>query len=196
VFATSAYTSAVVNGMSQAKSLAVIGTQNSLFASTQQGVALVAGAPGANLTTPILLADPNMAKVMGVSSSPSFFALEELGGGHSALGSDVQTVTSVADFQVALTPQDIAGTLELGLFLGTSTAGVTGVTIDINANGTDLFNMSFTSGAAAAQYFTDNPVNLGQLDSSLYAGGVLNLQSEVTVTGTAGGFWGGLLVSG
>ena len=71
-----------------------------------------------------------------------------------------------------------------------------GATIDINANGTDLFNMSFTSGAAAAQYFTDNPVNLGQLDSSLYAGGVLNLQSEVTVTGTAVGFWGGLLVSG
>jgi hypothetical protein len=159
-------------------------------------VALVAGAPSSSLTNAILSGDPNMAKVMGVPSSPSFFALEELGGGHSAHGSDVQTVTSVVDFEVALTPQDMTGTLELGLFLGSSSAGVTGVTIDIQANGVDLLNVSFTSGAAAAQYFTDHPVNLGQLNGAAYAGGILNLQSDVTVTGTAGGFWCGLLVSG
>jgi hypothetical protein len=196
VFETSAYTTASVAGKSQAKSLAVIGTQNSLFTSQQQGVALVAGLPSSSITGAILSGDQNMAAVMGVPSSPNFLAVEELGGGHSATGTALQTTDSVAEFQVALTPQDMSSTLELGLFLGTASHGVTGVTLDIQVNGIDLLNMSFSSGSAATTYFSDHPINLGSLGGAAYAGGTMDFRSELTVTGTGGGFWGGLLVSG
>ena len=195
VFAASAYTSASVDGKSQAKSLAVIGTDNSLFLSSQQGVALVAGAPSSTVSGEALSGNTNMQAVMGVPSSPNFLALAELGGGHSAIGTGVQTTDSVFDFQVALTPQDMTSTLELGLFDGLDTKGVTGVTLDIQFNGTEnTYNLG--NGAAAASYFKDHPLNLGTLSGPAYAGGVLDFRAELSVTSTSGGFWGGLLISG
>jgi hypothetical protein len=160
-------------------------------------VALVDGAPDSTVTDAVLLFNPKTAAHLGIPSSPSFFALAELGGGHSSTGTTAQTSDSAINFQVALTGKDATGSLEMGLVLGSNTgSGVSGVTLDISANGTDLYTKSFTSGAAATAFFTDNPVNLGFINNSLYSSGVLDLRAELTVTSTGGGFWGSLLFSG
>ncbi len=61
-----------------------------------------------------------------------------------------------------------AGDLEIGFFNGAaSTTGVTGVTLSVSNGFTSLLpTQTFTSGAAAAAFFTDQAFNLGALATS------------------------------
>jgi hypothetical protein len=74
---------------------------------------------------------------------------------------------------------------------------VTGVSLNILANGVSTFS-SFTSGAQAAIHFNDNPVDLGPLSGPAYSSGSLNLEVVLRVTANAGssGFYGGVVVTG
>jgi hypothetical protein len=197
VFQAGASANTDVAGTATAKALALINTQNGLTNATVNAVALVDGAPDSTVTGAVLAFNPKTAAALGIPSSPTFFALAELGGKHSSTGTDVQTSDSAINFQVALTTKDDLSSLKMGLVLGSNTGtGVSNVTLDISANGTDLYTKSFTSGAAATAFFTDNPINLGFINNPLYANGTMDLRAELTVTSTGGGFWGSLLFSG
>jgi hypothetical protein len=194
----SSYASAGVNGKSVAQTVAGIGS--GYTTGTKQGEAIVVGLPGSNVTQPITALNPNIGMYLGTASSPNFFGVEELGGGHSASGSDMQTSDNVGYFEVNLTPQDVGGTLQLGLFGGMkSGGGVSGVTVDIQVNGTTILDMSFTAAGAVTE-FTDNVlIPPGSSNAGIPLGGLgstVDVRAEVTVVGTGGGFWGGLIISG
>jgi hypothetical protein len=171
----------------------VIGAAAPTFIATKQALALVTGAPLAADTTPVITANPTIAGAIG--SSPSILGLASLGGSDAA---GTETMTSVADFKIALNSTDLSRDLVVGLYSGTpSGAGVTGVTIDINANGVDVAK-SFANSAAAANYFNDNAVDLGTLSAPQFASGVVNLAVTLTVNASApnSGFFGHLIVTG
>ena len=90
----------------------------------------------------------------------------------------------------------MSGHLLLGLTSGYS-AGDVSVAFDLYANGQELLQESFATGAAAAGYFTDHAVDLGALSGVTWPGGVLDLDVRLTVTGASaqGGFYGGLVVA-
>jgi hypothetical protein len=175
---------------------ALIGGTAPTFVSTGQGVAFATGAPAAASTNTVLTHNPAIATAVG--ASPSFLAEGELGGAYSVGGTGSETTTSTFDVTVVLNSADTAKDLVLGLYGGTSVgSGVTGVSLNILANGVSTFT-SFTSGAQAATHFSDNPVDLGPLSGSAYAGGTLNLEVVLKVTANAGssGFYGGVVVTG
>ena len=72
------------------------------------------------------------------------------------------------------------------------------MSLDIQANGVNLVDTSFASGAAAAAYFADNPVNTGLLSGPNYSSGALDLSVtlQVTTDKAGSGFFGGIIVSG
>ena len=75
---------------------------------------------------------------------------------------------------------------------------MTGVSLNVTANGHDLLDQSFTNGAAAADYFNDTAVPLGSLAGSAYSNGSLNVVAtlHVTTNAASSGFFGGLIVTG
>jgi len=175
---------------------ALIGGTAPTFVSTGQGVAFATGAPASASTNAVLTHNPAIAAAVG--ASPSFLAEGELGGAYAIGGTGSETTTSTLDVTVALSAADMTKDLVLGLFSGTSVGGgVTGVTLNILANGASTFS-SFTSGSAAAAHFSDNPVDLGPLSGSAYSSGTLNLEVVLKVTADAGssGFYGGVVVTG
>ena len=89
--------------------------------------------------------------------------------------------------------QDMAGALEIGLFGGSSNSGVTGVSLEILVNGNVLIDDQNMSLKNATALFTNDVVDGGGLNNS---GGVLTVQVLMSETGTGGGFWGGVVVSG
>jgi hypothetical protein len=159
-------------------------------------LALVTGAPLAADTTPIIASDPTIAGAIG--SDPSFLGLASLGGSHATGSTWSETMTSVADFKIALNSSDLTKDLVVGLYGGTALGtGVTGVSVDINANGVDV-SKTFTDAAAAANYFNDNAVDLGSLSGTAFATGSVNLAITLKVTADApnSGFFGHLIVTG
>jgi hypothetical protein len=145
----------------------------------------------------VLSANPAIASADG--SPPSILAMEEVGGAYGVGGAGSETTTSTLDFNALLSANDMAQDLVLGLYGGQAIgSGVTGVSLDVKANGVDLLSGSFSSGSAAAAYFSDNPVDVGSLSGPTYASGSLNLSVTMQVTSdTAGsGFYGGIIVSG
>jgi hypothetical protein len=106
-------------------------------------------------------------------------------------------MTSVADFKIALNSADLNRDLVVGLYGGTALAGVTGVTLDINANGVDV-SKSFTDVGANIDYFNDNAIDLRSLQDAAYASGTVNLAITLKVTADApnSGFFGHFIVTG
>ena len=185
-----------VDGTSVAKASAGIGGNAPAFATSSQATALAMGAPAAASTAAVLNANAKIKAAFG--ASPVFFALGELGGGFSRGGTASQTATSEIDESVDLTKlasrQDLVVGFDHGTTLG---AGVTGVSFDLYADGTDVLSKTFTSASAARTWFTDNAVDLGSLASGQPLGAdTLTLRAVLTVTSnTAGsGFYGDIIV--
>jgi hypothetical protein len=111
-----------------------------------------------------------------------------LGGGYSASGVTTQTSTSQFTETVDLTQlaalHDLVVGFSHGDVLGT---GVTGVTLNLYADGTDVVDETFSSAAAAQAYFTDDAVDLGSLATGPLAGSTLTLNAVLTVTSTSAG---------
>jgi hypothetical protein len=174
-----------------------LGTTGLSFITPAQGLANGTVAPEAASTTPVVAVNPNIAGAIG-GSSP-FLAMGELGGGYAVGASGATTYTSSLELKVALNSSDLSHDLLVGLYNGTSLgAGVTNVTLDMKANGVSLPTSAFTSGAAAATFFTDHPVDLGSLSGSAFASGALDLlvTMKVTTNSAGSGFYGGLIVNG
>jgi hypothetical protein len=166
------------------------------FIAAGQAVAFATGAPASASTTPIFTHNPAIAAAAG--PGPLFLADAELGGGYAVAGGGSETATSGFAITVALNAADLTKDLVLGFFGGTSVgAGVTGVSLDILANGVDTLH-SFATGALAAAFFDNKPLDLGPLSGSAYAGGSLNLDVTLKVTADAAsaGFYGGVIVTG
>jgi hypothetical protein len=174
-----------------------LGTTALSFITPAQGLAYGTVAPDAASTTPVIATNPNIAGAIGAGSP--FLAMGELGGGYTAGATGARTYTSSLELKVALNSADLAQDLLVGLYGGTSLgAGVTGVSLDIKANGVALQTNTFASGTAAASFFTDHSINLGSLSGSAFAGGALDLlvTMRVTATSAGSGFYGGLIVTG
>lgn len=141
-------TTGVVKGTNSGAAKAEITGPSDAFTSTG-GVAFVTGAPNAASTSAVLSANSKIATAFG--ASPTFFAIGELGGGHSSLGNLSQTTTSRINETVDLTKLATRGNLILGLYNGTATgSGVTNVSFDLYADGIQVDHQVFSTAAQAA----------------------------------------------
>lgn len=162
---------------------------------TAQGVALADGSPAAGSVNAVFKTNPAIKTAFG--GSTAILGMGELGGAYDLGGSGTQSTSSIITFGVTLTPADLAHDLVIGLYGGSATgSGVTGVTLDVWANGTDVLHQSFASAASATAYFTNNTADLGAITGS--EGSPLTLQVVLGVTTNApgSGFIGGVLLTG
>jgi hypothetical protein len=181
-----------------AQASATIGGASAKFLTGPQSVAFETGAPNAASTAAVLKSNSSIKAAFG--SSPVFFGMDELGGGYSSGGasasqSTVSTIQETIDLTQLTTRKDLVVGFYSGTTLGT---GVTGVTLDLYADGnaTPVLSESFASAAAAQAWFTNNAVDLGSLatDPQLNAN-TLTLTADLTVTSTSGsGFYGDLII--
>ena len=134
-------------------------------------LALVTGAPLAADTTSVITSDPTIAGAIG--SNPSLLGLGSLGGSYAAgidggilpaspaavdLGGRQALNRPNCSSATSTSPDCMAETPLAG-------AGVTGVSLDINANGVDV-SKAFADAASAANYFNDSAVDLGSLSGA------------------------------
>jgi hypothetical protein len=181
-------TSGVVDGASTAQALAKIGGLAANFSTAYQGIASETGAPAAFSVNAVLAANPAIKMAFG--STPSFFSLGELGGGHARAGTDVETTTSSLEVKVDLNQLSDRQDLLVGLYHPfASGKGVTQVTLDISANGSDLFHEAFSSASAAVAFFSDHPLDLGSLAHGgiIGQGDLLDLKVTLGVTSNSAG---------
>jgi hypothetical protein len=185
-----------VNGASVGQAQVAIGGGSPAFVSSGQAVAIDTGAPNAASTSAVLSANPNISTAFG--ASPTFFAIEELGGAHASGGSGgSQTSKSTLILTVDLTQLSVRHDLRVGLYNPVSTgAGFTNLTLDLYADGTDVVHKAFTSVSAAKTYFTDDPLDLGSLATGPLSGNTLTVQAvlQVTTASAGSGFYAGLII--
>jgi hypothetical protein len=185
-----------VDGAATASAQALIGGAAAGFATSGQSLSAANGAPNAASTSAILKANKAIAAAFG--AAPSFFEIGELGGAYAASGGTAsQTTTESAEVVVDLTQLAVRQDLELGLFKGTAVGtGVTGVTFDLYADGTDVIHQSFATAAAAVAYFTNHAIDVGSLASGALSGNTLTLNAVMSVTTSkaGSGFYGGILL--
>ena len=161
-----------------------------------QGLAVITDALAVSDLNTVLTNNAAIKSAFAVS--PSYFALAQLGGRYSTAGNGKpETVNTSVNLSVDLAQVASVQDLLIGFYGGTVLGtGVTGVTLNVVANGTTLLTKSFSSGAAAQTWFTNNAVDLGSLTGSLYSGGVANLTVSLSVTTTSAGsgFYGQMLI--
>ncbi len=170
-----------------------IGGAQLSFAGPSSADAGVDGAPDATATHTVLTANHVIRAAFG--TSPSFFSIGDLAGGGTATGVTVGSDSSGVSTEINLGNLSSPGDLEIGFFAGTASAsGVTGVTLTVGNGFTSLLpTQTFASGAAAVQFFTDNPFDLGALASS----GTLSVDIGLTVqTDSPGAFFSGEFILG
>src|SRR5207253_8269133 len=126
----------------------------------------------------------------------SVFGMGELGGKHSLLGTDAQTITSSLSETVDTTVMTPGQDLVLGFYKGTLATGFTSLTLDVYVNGVDEVHQAFTSASAAKAFFTDNSIDLGQIGAGDLTGSTLNIQAVMSIsTSKAGaGLFGGVMI--
>jgi hypothetical protein len=196
VFGAVADASGSVVGSTVAVSEAVIGASAPAFITNKQAEAFAVGAPLAADTTPVVTGNPIIAGAIG--NNPSILGLGLLGGSYSPGGTGVETMTSSAEFKIALNSTDLVKDLIVGLYGGANQgAGVTGGSLDIKVNGHDTLT-TFNDGQSVASYFGDKPVDLGQLSGATFASGTVDLliTLKVTADSAGAGFTGGFIVTG
>ena len=147
---------------------------------SDSAIAEIVGAPSASgADVANALSNSNIATAFGASTE--YFGVGEIGGGSASAAS---TSTASISETVNLADLTTPGTLVLGLYDGAASgSGVTGVTFDLFVNGVDKVHQSFSSGAAAQAYFTNDAVSTGV---TLGNTGTVTLQAVLTVTTTPG----------
>ena len=148
---------------------------------------MIDGSPTAATVNAFLLASPNNKAAFGVK--PVYFALEQLGGGHSTGAAGSQTTYANTELTVNLSKLAVKQDLIVALAgPQQSGAGFTNLYFNITANGVTLVSQNFTSVLAATTYFIDHPLDLGSLASGpLNAGGTLVLDIAMDVTTASAG---------
>jgi hypothetical protein len=164
------------------------------FTTSDQAVAQAVGAPTTADVNAVLNANPNIKTAFG--TSPSYFAIGELGGGYDANGNSAETVTST--LAITIDPSKLASPqdLLLGLYDGTAVgSGFESLTFKATVGTKTLVNKTFTSVAAAETFFTDNPNDLGPI-GGINAGKAFTLQISLseTLDQAGSGFDTGLIV--
>ena len=128
-------------------------------------LALETAAPKAADTTAVLSANANIKSAFG--SSPSFFAIGELGGAYAESGGTTsETTTETVGFTADLTQLSAEGDLVVGFYNATgsgSDSGFTSLVFKLKADGATILKESFPTLEAAEAFFTDNAMDLGQL---------------------------------
>ena len=191
----SATASGTVSGTSVALTSASILGAMPAFSSTSQAVAYESGAPSTASTNAVLAANGAIKTAFG--ASPAFFAVGELGGGYSVSGTGPQVVNSTITEAIDLTKLKARGNLVIGFYDGDAVGtGVTKVTVTVLADGATVYQNTFTSGAAAEAFFTDDAVSLGSLASGSLSGNALSLKVTMQVTTDAAnaGFYGDVIL--
>jgi len=194
----SAETSGPADGTSNAESKVTIGGAALANVTGYQAVAIGTGAPSSASTKAVMTANPLIKTAFG--TGPVFFAIGELGGAYSVGGTAAsQTAAAEIDETVDLTLLASRTDLVIGFYNGAAFgSGVTGVTFDLYADGTDVLSKSFASAADAQTWFTNNAVDLGSLatDPQIDAN-TLTLKAVLMVTSTsAGSGFGGDVIIG
>jgi hypothetical protein len=182
-----------VDGVAVAKAVAGIGVAAANFA-TAGPIATINGAPLATSVSGVLSVSPNLTAAYGTTAS--VFGMGELGGRHSSLGTDTQTITSSLSETVDTTVMTPGQDLMLGFYKGTVAGGFTSLTLDVYVNGVDEVHEAFTSASAAKTYFTDHAVDLGPIGAGDLTGGALDIQAVMSITTSkaSSGFFGGILI--
>ena len=195
VTAGAGYASADVGGASTAQASVAYGGGAPSFSTSNQSVAVEMLAPTGASTSAVLAANSNINTAFG--ASPVFFALGELGGGHSATGTTGQSISSEIDFTADLTQLAVRHDLIVGLYGGTASgSGFSSATLDLYADGTDIVHQTFTTQSALVTYFTNHAIDLGSLASGGLSGATLSFKAVLTIPeNTAGStFDGGLII--
>ena len=184
-----------VDGTSTAKAFAGIGDGAATMLTVGQALAFIEGAPSTASVAAVLTANAAIKTAFG--AAPVFFGIGELGGGYSAGGVGVQTITTSFKETVNLTKLSLRRDLVVGFYKGTTVgAGFTSMTFDLYADGVDVIHQTFSTAAAAKTYFTNNAIDLGSLATGALSGNTLTLRATMSITtNVAGsGFYGGLII--
>jgi hypothetical protein len=162
------------------------------FNSTDLAVADGVAAPTSTQTNAVFSAQPNIKTAFG--TSPSFFSLGEVGGGHSSAGTASETTTSTVTTNVNLSDLSPTGDLALGLYDGKLVGtGVTSVSLTVSANNVTLVNDQNMSAATALSTFTDD--GLSDLEALATSGPLaLTITLTVVTDKTASGFYGDFIL--
>ena len=178
----------VVDGSQSAKAKVTIGGVVLPLAAQGQAVANEAANPSAASVAPILNANTNIKTAFG--TTPSFFAVAEVGGAYAKSGgTGAQTTTDVINLQVDLTKLSSLHDLMVGFFDPTAVgAGFTSLTFTLTGDGQTLINQTFTTLAQAKTFFTDDARDLGALTGAPFnSSTTLTLQATLRVTTDAPG---------
>ena len=193
--------SASTIGVAAGQSVAVADTQFGGampgFGNADAGVSIAVGAPGSQLTAPVLASNPTIgADFAGADNE----MIGELGVAYGSVGTDSEAGSSTTDVVLdaaKLGTDDLRLGLYGGAFYGggSSDAGIYGGSLQVFGNGHDLFDTGFVSGAQLLADFTDNVVDLGSAADVAANGTVdLSVHLQVTTDAAGGGFYGGVLL--
>jgi hypothetical protein len=184
-----------VSGTSTMEAHSTIGGSTPAFATGDQGIAVATGSPAQSSVTPVLTANSNIAAAF--ATSPTFFAMGELGGHYSQSGAGTQTVTDTINLSIDLTQLASRHDLQIGFFSGQQQgSGFSSLHITVVADGVTVLDQTFASPAAATTFFTNHAIDLGSLSSGALSGNTLTLAITETlvVTGSGQGYYEGLLI--
>ncbi len=156
----SALAADTVDGDMSAKAKVVIGPAALDFSTTAQALATQNAAPDAATTAPVLSANANIAAAFG--ASPSFFAVDELGGSYAKSGGTAsETTTDTIDLTVGLTQLASRQNLVAGFYGATGLGtGFSSLTFTLTGDGAQLFTETFTTLVSAENFFSDNAMDL------------------------------------
>ena len=146
-------------------------------------IAYIDALPVATYAARAVAGAPHTIAAMG--ATPNVVAMGEIGGAHSTYGTDWQTSTA----SIGLTMDLLQLTSKPDLFLGfygvgvTGGAGVTDISLYVQADGATLLSEDFSSTTAAKAWFNGHPIDLGSLGSGpLAVDTSLNLSIGMSVT--------------
>src|SRR6185436_1433391 len=179
VTGVSALASSPVNGASTAEARAVIAAGNVPgFVSGDQSIAMIDGNPDNTSVNAVFAANPNISLVFFGATAE--FALGELGGAYAGTNILPQTQTASFSEAIDLTKLTSKEDLLVGFYNGTKQGkGITDLTLDITANGSNLLHQHFTDSVSAMSFFTDHALLLAAVSAF---GNTLNLGVSLRTT--------------